>query len=204
LVRWEVLDAWARAVYERFGARSEALFRREGEFWTVVYGGTTCRFKDLKGLRYLAVLLAAPGRDVHALELVAATGGLPAGASTAAPEPLLDARAKEAYRRRLQELGDDLEQARAWHDLERVARIEQEVDALTRELARAAGLGGRDRRLPSPAERARVSVTKAIRTAIAAIERHHPALAAHLASSVRTGRLCRYAPPGESPPRWSL
>jgi hypothetical protein len=49
-----------------------------------------------------------------------------------------------------------------------------------------------------------VSVTKAIRTAIRALERHHPALAAHLAASVHTGRLCCYAPRGEGPPRWAL
>jgi hypothetical protein len=188
-----------RALYERCRPPSEALFRREGEFWTVAYEGTTCRLKDVKGLRYIACLLGAPGRDVHALELVG--GGGPASEAAA---PLLDGAAKEAYRRRLEELGEDLEQARGWNDPERVARIEEEVDALTTELARAAGLGGRDRRAPSAAERARVSVTKAIRTAIRAIDRHHPELAEHLAASVRTGRLCRYAPPGETPPRWTL
>jgi hypothetical protein len=191
-----------RALYERYQPPSEALFQREGEFWTVAYEGTTCRLKDVKGLRYIACLLGAPGRDVHALELAAAVGGERPAAESAAP--VLDARAKEAYRRRLRELGEELEQARRWNDPERIARFEDEIDALTAELASAAGLGGRDRRVPSTAERARVSVTKAIRTAIRVIERHHPQLAAHLAASVRTGRLCRYAPPGETPPRWSL
>jgi len=192
------------AISEWFRSPSEALFRREGEFWTVAYAGTTCRLKDVKGLRYIAFLLGAPGRDVHALELAAAVAGTTGTQSLGPAAPVLDGPAKEAYRRRLQELGCDLEQARDWNDPERISLIEEEIDALTGELASAAGLGGRDRRLPSPAERARVSVTKAIRTAIRAIDKHHPDLAAHLAASVRTGRLCRYAPPGETPPRWSL
>jgi hypothetical protein len=68
----------------------------------------------------------------------------------------------------------------------------------------AFGLGGRDRVGASPAERARVSVTKAIRSAIKTIERHSPALGEHLGSSIRTGQFCSYAPPGEVPPRWRL
>jgi hypothetical protein len=203
----------ARILYESAREAPEALFRREGEFWTIAFAGHTCRLRDVKGLRYLAFLLAAAGRDVHVLELASAAAGLeprsvrPEPDLRAAPAELdaaLDARAKDAYRRRLEELGDDLRQARRWGDPERTARIEEEIDVLTRELARAIGLGGRDRRGPSAAERARVSVTKAIRSAIRAIGRHHPDLGAHLAASVRTGRLCTYAPPGESPPRWAL
>ena len=96
------------------------------------------------------------------------------------PGPALDAQAKDAYRRRLEELGEELEEARGWGDPERAARTEAEIDALTEQLAQAFGLGGRDRAGASPAERARVSVTKAIRSAIKTIERHSPALGEHL------------------------
>jgi non-specific serine/threonine protein kinase len=78
------------------------------------------------------------------------------------------------------------------------------MDALTEELLREAGLGGRNRAVPSPAERARVSVTKAIRKAVRTTARQCPALGDHLAASVRTGRYCSYAPPGEAPPAWSF
>ena len=47
-----------------------------------------------------------------------------------------------------------------------------------------------------------MNVTKAIRTAIKLTERESPALAEHLRASVRTGRFCSYAPPGQAPPRW--
>jgi hypothetical protein len=208
LRRCELLGAQAvraRVLYERAARPVEqALFRREGEVWTIAYDGSTCRLRDVKGLRYLAFLLAATGRDVHVLELAGAVDGVEPQPAAEVAEAVLDGRAKEAYRRRLVELEDDLAQARAWQDPERIARIQDEIEALTGELARAAGLGGRDRQLPTPAERARVSVTKAIRSAIRAIERHHPGLAAHLTASVRTGRHCSYAPPGETPPRWAL
>ena len=153
----------ARVLYERAMQHRppEALFRREGEFWTIAFAGRTCRLRDIKGLRYLAFLLADAGHDVHALELASAAAGLEPRSARRTIEPglrsattgldaPLDARAKDAYRRRLEELDEDLRQAREWSDPERAARIEHEIDVLTGELARAVGLGGRDRRAPSP------------------------------------------------------
>jgi hypothetical protein len=75
---------------------------------------------------------------------------------------------------------------------------------LVGELARAVGLRGRTRDFPAPAERARVSVRKAITTAITLIATQSPELAAHLQASIHTGRFCSYATPGAPPPRWSL
>jgi hypothetical protein len=211
------LDARVRSASrtELVGAAPEAIFRREGEFWTIAYGGDMVRLRDVKGLRYIAKLLAQPGRELHALELLQAIEGAPAARdvdldaahlhlAADSAVPVLDAKAKRAYRSRLQELGDDLQQARDWNDPERVARLEAEIDALAEQLARATGLGRRDRELPSPGERARVSVTKAIRAAIRAIDRHSHPLGSHLGASISTGRYCSYAPPGEAPPEWSL
>ena len=174
------------------------------------------RLRDVKGLRYLAPMLAAPGCELHVLELVAAAEGLPGGPAPAGLAddglhasrpgdlgPMLDPKAREEYRNRLEELRAELEEARQFADEERAALLEEEIDALVSELARAAGLGGRDRpSSSSAAERARVSVTKAIRTAIKIIDRDSPALAGHLSAAIRTGRFCSYAPPGEAPPRW--
>ncbi len=182
-----------------------ALFRREGEIWTIGYEGSVFRLRDVKGLRYIAFLLGSPGRETHAVELAQAVEGSSEHTRAGGPPgPALDAQAKDAYRRRLADLGEELEEARGWGDLERIARAEAEIDALTEQLAQALGLGGRDRPGASPAERARVSVTKAIRSAIRTIERHSPALGNHLAVSIHTGQFCSYAPPGELPPPWRL
>ena len=51
------------------------VFRREGDYWLVVFDGHTVRVRDLKGMRYLARLLADPGRELHVLDLVAAETG---------------------------------------------------------------------------------------------------------------------------------
>jgi two-component system, NarL family, nitrate/nitrite response regulator NarL len=46
-----------------------AVFRREGDYWTIEYGGAACYVRDSKGLGYLAALLRHPGKDVSVLEL---------------------------------------------------------------------------------------------------------------------------------------
>lgn len=172
------------------------LFVREGEYWTLAYQGRLARLKDAKGLRYLAYLLERPGREVHALDLVGIVAGhaIPVEAARGDAGEVLDATAKAAYRRRLGELGEELEEAEAFHDLERAARAKHEIDALARELAHGLGLGGRHRRTASAAERARLAVTKAIRAAIERIGEANPALGNHLRASIRTGTFCSYQP----------
>ncbi len=56
-------------------AASVNVFRREGDYWTVIFDGRTVRVRDLKGMHYLARLLADPGREFHVLDLVAAESG---------------------------------------------------------------------------------------------------------------------------------
>jgi hypothetical protein len=51
-------------------APRDDVFRLEGEYWTIVYGGTLCRLRDAKGLRYLAHLLRHPGERVQCGDLV--------------------------------------------------------------------------------------------------------------------------------------
>ncbi len=106
----------------------------------------------------------------------------------------MDPQAKAAYRRRLADLREELDQAQAWGDPERAAKLSAEIDFLTQELARAVGLGNRDRKAATPAERARVSVTKAIKRASAKIAKHDPRLGNHLELTIRTGIFCSYTP----------
>ncbi len=107
---------------------------------------------------------------------------------------ILDARAKSAYRRRLAEIDDDIDEARALGDIERAAQADAERDFLVRELSQAIGLGGRDRRAASASERARVAVTRAIRYSMGRVDEHHPVLGEHLDRAIRTGTYCVYLP----------
>jgi hypothetical protein len=114
------------------------VFRREGEYWFVMFEGDVFRLKDSKGLRYLATLLGSPGREIHSLHLVG-SGAFPAGDAG----EVLDSEARRAYRRRLHDLREELEEAQGWADTQRAARARQEMDALVEELARGEGMGGR-------------------------------------------------------------
>jgi hypothetical protein len=193
---------------------TRATFRREGEYWSIEFGSETFRVRDSRGMRHLARLLVAPGREVHALEL-ASTETARSGETASADEGLsidgfgdvgaiLDPEAKAAYRARLIEIREDLAEAEQWHDPERARLLEEEEQALTHELANALGLGGRDRGAASGAERARVSVTRAIRAALARIRKQSPALGGHLDATIRTGLFCSYAPDPRAPIVWRI
>jgi hypothetical protein len=190
-------------------AAALSVFRREDDYWLVVFDGHTVRVRDLKGMRYLARLLADPGREHHVLDLVAAeigqAGSVPRSAFGDAGG-VIDASAKEAYRRRLAEIDEDIEEAHAAGDAEREAQADAERDFLVRELTGAFGLGGRDRKAASASERARAAVTRAVRQAMVRIAEHHPQLSEHLDHTIRTGTYCAYAPDPSGPerPRWSL
>ena len=191
----------------------EARFKREGEYWTVAFEARTVRIKDAKGMGYLARLLAEPGREFHVLALAQPAASMGAGLSTsddglvsAADDagPRLDATAKAAYLERLRDLEEDVAEADAWNDAERADRARSEISAITDELRAAVGLGGRDRREASIAERARLSVTRALRGAIARIGAQHPSLGHHLDATIRTGTYCSYRPDPRAPLSWIL
>jgi AAA ATPase-like protein len=192
-------------VGEVYGFRHALTLRREDDFWLVGFADAVTRVPDSLGLRYLDLLIRHPGRDLAALDLVqlaAATGPAAAAAedglhdaSGAGADEVVDQQARTAYRQRLTALDEELAEAEAWHDTERASRLRAEKDFLVRELAAVTGLGGRPRRLGAESERARLNVTRAIRSAIARIRDRAPATAAHLDQAVRTGTRCSYTPP---------
>ncbi len=195
------------------GTRAHNTFHREGDYWSVTFEGHTVRVRNLKGVRYLARLLGDPGREFHVLDLVAAeAGNRVSGNEDAAAAHLafgdagemLDTTAKQAYRRRLTEIDNDLDDARTAGDYVREAQADAERGFLIAELSRAVGLGGRDRRAGSASERARAGITRAIRQAIARIKEHHPDLGQHLERAIRTGTYCSYLPDTHAPSQWDL
>jgi hypothetical protein len=191
---------------------ARATFRRQGEYWSIVFNGDAFRLRDSKGLRFLSVLLDAPGREIHALELVSVVEGhaphRKAFDAELRPETgdageILDERAKGEYARRLKELESELAEAETWHDPERASRLRKEIDFLVSELGAAVGLGGRDRAAATNAERARVNVTRTIKSALERVGEHSPSLGRHLAATIRTGIFCSYEPDPRVPISWS-
>ena len=123
--------------------KDRQMIRREGEYWTIEFGGTVCRLRDGRGLHHLAYLLCHPGEEISALVLERG-GSFPREANTGVRVAPHDAR-----------------------------------------------------------ERARVNVTRAIATVLRRFAVHHPALAEHLAATIRTGTFCSYMPDPRLPLRWT-
>ena len=71
--------------------KDRQMIRREGEYWTIEFGGAVCRLRDGRGLHHLAYLLRHPGEEVSALVL-ARSGNLPREASVGARVAPHDAR----------------------------------------------------------------------------------------------------------------
>jgi hypothetical protein len=189
--RWarELSDATVPDAAHRPG--TGGVLQRTGPTWHVEFAGRRATVPHVKGLSDIARLVAADGAEVHALDLVeSADRSGPAG-------NVVDRAALDAYRARLRDLDEDLDEATAAHDTERSARIELERQALIDELSRATGVGRRSRQFANhPAERARKAVSARIRDAIRRLEPLHPELAAHLERAVVTGTYCRYRPDG--------
>jgi non-specific serine/threonine protein kinase len=202
-----------------------ATFRKEGEYWVIGYKAAAFRLKDRIGLRYLSVMLSNPGREFLAIDLAAAVqsggstpaadrsppygpplgrdkeGGFP---SLGGPEPYFDEPARRAYGQRLRDLRATLEEAQEFNDRERASRAQAEIDFVTDELRRGIGLDRRARPTGSPVERARVSVTHAIKDALRAIARNDPALSRYLAGTIKTGTYCCYSPDPNVAVQWEL
>jgi hypothetical protein len=176
-------------------------FVQHGEDWTIGFGTTSFPLRNVLGLSYLQRLLQHPGEQFHALDLLTGTtsGETLESASSAVARfreeqnlvvgrpgdigPILDDQAKREYRRRISDLNEELTDLRergnlnllGERDYRRRAEVETELEALNQQLAQAVGLFGRDRRSGSAAERARLNVTRAVRSAIQRIsERNAP------------------------------
>jgi hypothetical protein len=178
------------------GARIEAV--REGDTWTISGGGEACRVRDSRGVQMLARLLERPGEELHVLDLAGADRDAVDGGDAG---EVLDREARAAYQARVRELDDALAEAESWNDTGRAERARRELEALRAELARAVGLGGRERREGRAVERARVNVQRRITDALRRIQELRPNLGRLLSMTVRTGTYCAYEPfePDRSP-----
>jgi hypothetical protein len=181
-------------------AGAPALLARDGSWWTVSCEGTSVRLRDSKGLRYLAELVRHPGVERHALDLVDRVEGVGDVDRRALGDagPLADVAARSAYRHRIEELRADIADAQADGHDEAALALQEELDHLVVQLAAAFGLGGRARLAGSAAEKARLNVTRALRSALAKLAEALPGPGAALDRQVRTGLYCAFEPaPGE-------
>ena len=190
--QWQVRH---RALLESPAA--EGFLRQRAGHWEVDAGAEHAVVPDGVGMRYLATLLARPRDEVRAAQLAGAV-------EEHGVQEVLDDRARVAYRRQLGELHRDIDEAEADADIERAARLRSELDALVDELERVIRPGGRSRTFAGSDERARTSVQKALRRAIANLASEAPVLADALTRSIHTGTVCRFDPVAGVPERWRV
>ncbi len=175
----------------------------------------------MKGLEYIAHLIANPGVRIHACDLVAMVEGTDAGSPGALPErarakglqqshdlgdagDALDSQAISAYRQRLTEVREELATAERNNDAGTVERARHEYELIAGQLSAGVGRRGRSRRSSSHVERARTMVTKNIRAGIERIRRNDGKLGEHFATSIHTGAFCFYLPDLETKPSWQM
>jgi hypothetical protein len=176
----------------RVGARGgpvQAALRREQDVWLLDYDGRSVWLQDAKGLHHLAALFERPGTAIAAVDLA---GAAPGGAGGAA------ATGRAAHRLRAADLREELSEAQAFNDPERIVRVREQLEALAGAVAAA------DVSTSAAGERARVNVTRAIKAALRRIADHEPELGHLLRGTIRTGTSCAYEPDPGVPLQWQI
>ena len=219
-LKLEAEKLFASAAAESPNPQPRSTFHRAGDHWTISYEGRVFHVKDSIGLHYLAYLLRNPGRKIPAAEIVLFAEGVQADSNHDAISDreiaelglhrrgfgdageMLDSQAKQSYKHRLADLESELLEAKAFNDLGRAEALFGEREFLVRELSAGFGVRGRSRKAASFSERARLNVTRAIRSAIERIAQHSRPLAIHLKTSVETGKSCSYLPDPRSAKSW--
>jgi hypothetical protein len=169
---------------------------RLGRSWKIASGDRAIVLEHSIGLLHLAVLLANPGQEIYAVDLVSGLSVLSkAGADMAASsQPVLDSEAVQSYRDRLSILASEIATLEANNDHSGASVALAEREWILGELAAAAGITGATRRFPDGHERARIAVGKAIRRALTRITEADPTLGDYLRRSIHTGIRCCYRP----------
>jgi hypothetical protein len=180
VLRWQETLATMQEPPRRINSTVVSVSSAPQGGWRVALGTHIATVPDLVGMRYLAQLVAAPNQDVPAVALVIDHGTLP---QMTGEQEVIDAATVAAIRQRI-------------HTLRQQSMLmpdeQDELDALTHELAHASGLGGRIRSFADVPERARTAVRKAVKRAIEQVAAANPVVGQHLATRIETGTICRY------------
>ncbi|MEM7337266.1 MAG: AAA family ATPase [Actinomycetota bacterium] len=197
-------------------------FRRDRDVWHITLGEESTSLRHVKGLTMLAELLARPGQHVTAIDLAAVSDGhapptdtgdigsaerasvehLTSGHESA--QVVIDDDAVGSYQARLEAITVEMDRADRREDVELSERLNAEFEAITEQLSAARGLGGRRRTMSDEGEKARVRVTKSIRSAIRRVAAAAPDTADHLERAINTGHSCVYQPDHRRPVDWAV
>jgi hypothetical protein len=160
-----------------------SVFRRKGQVWVVRYaGGEDFLLLPSKGAAYLNLLLSKPGVPLSAVDMAYTVAKHPVRYALGDAGPMADQEAVSAYKAKLGELRQDLEEAKENNDPGAQERIQKEIDSFVEQLRDVGGLGGRLRKASDDRERVRKAVGIAIRRTIKEIAQYDQNLANHFSA----------------------
>ena len=192
------------------------VFRKQEDFWNIVFEGKSILLKDTKGLNYISYLIHNPGERIHVSALQAAVEGTPIDPTAKTYSQMtgeqlkeydlsityglgdagvtLDPKAISEYKELYQSLIKDLEEAKEFGDSEKAIQLVEQVEILREQLVSASGLGGKIRKSSDSKEKIRKAVTNRIKDSLKKIQKEHRSLGLHLSQSIETGNFCSYSP----------
>jgi hypothetical protein len=192
------------------------VFRKQEDFWNIVFEGKSILLKDTKGLNYMSYLLHNPGERIRVSVLQAAVEGRQLDPSSKIYGEMsgdqleeydlsisyglgdagatLDTQSISQYKEHYQSLMEELEEAKEFGDYDRAARLREKIEMIEDQLVAASGLRGKTRKSSDSKEKVRKAVTNRIKDSLKKIQKEHRSLGLHLSKSIETGNFCSYNP----------
>lgn len=178
----------------RHAPARRAICVRHGRRWLIELGDRAIQVDHSVGMTHLAVLIANPGAEIPAIELVAGLDAVSARGARMSAQTVLDRTTIARYRQRLSELEDQIDDLIYSGETEKAADARREREWFLAELAAGTGLSGRLRAFSNDKERARLAASRAIRRALAHIEQADAVIGENLRAGIHTGGYCCYRP----------
>jgi hypothetical protein len=202
---------WAATASESPGN----IFAKEtSNTWLISFGGETCHLGMINGLDYIAILLQNPGKSISARELLVLAIHSGAELSHLDAGMLEDGIGQESDDQETRFRGDGDFGSQEQADIRALRAVEQKLLSIKNQLAINEGsnfaalrdeqiklenylkgsqnIHGRPRRFPNINEKARQSITKAIKRACKNIEERSPKTATYLQDHIETGSIFTY------------
>ena len=186
-----------------------------GEYWQISFNQKTVMIKDTKGMQYINYLICNKGKGVHVSELYYAinpkdnqqadnalssmTGeqlnaeGLSLSNLGDGFE-LLDKKALATLKLQIEQLGDQMEDAKEFGEFEKLEKLDAERDQIIARLSSDMGLAGKSRLSTSPIENIRKNIERRISKDSRKLQNSFPEFASHLKTAINTGTVCQYTP----------
>jgi hypothetical protein len=173
---------------------AENIFKKEGQMWTLRFGGIETHLKHSKGLLYISYLLGSPYQEYHVAELVRAAGDPAEKVLNFSSGEVSSKETIANYRKRLLLIRTELKDASDKGDSLLKKELKEEKLALEKQLLQALGMRGKLKKNPDETKRQANAVSEAISRSFKTIDKIHPTFWRHLFNAINRGEYLSYTP----------